>query len=320
MVQQNAKKMGLKYEARIQQDAFYDIFLRRTQGEKLYINKGMEETFSKPENKKEEAIAKLIEEWHSSEITWLEEELFKQKKRLADAERVLKSGKVTKKAENDQRIATDKIEKYLKDLEGHKSKKITDSDFRIFPMHYVSMLTVDDKGNRLVLPVRYHMRPSTEDASFDKEYFGCYNARFDNLTRVPFWRNSLGKRHGIILVKRFFENVPTDVYQKKFKLPKDANDKKNLVLCFEPDNVEYMIIPMLWDIWQKKGEPTLYSGALITDDPAPEIAEAGHDRTPIFLKESAVDSWLNCRDPKEAKEILMERERPRYSHRVLGVA
>lgn len=321
MVQQNAKKMGLKYEARIQQDAFYDLFLRRTQGEKLYINKGMEETFSKPENKKEEAIAKLIEDWHLSEITSLEEELFKQKKRLADAERVLKGGKPTKKAENDQRIASDKIEKYLKDLESHKSSKISDSDFRIFPMHYVSMLTVDEKGNRIVLPVRYHMRPANEDASFDKAYFGCYNARFDNLTRVPFWRNALGKRHGIILIKRFFENVSTETYQKKFKLPKDAKEKKNIVLCFEPDNVDYMIIPMLWDVWEKKGEATLYSGALITDEPAPEIAEAGHDRTPIFLKESAIESWLNARgDAKEIKQILMERESPRYSHRVLGVA
>lgn len=320
MVKQNAKKMGVEYEARIQQDAFYDLFLRRTQGEKLYIGKGLEESFAKPEGKKEEAIAKLIKDWHESEILRLEEELFKQKKRLADAERVLNSDKPTKKAENDKRIATDKVEKYLRDLENHKSKKVSESDQRIFPMHYVAMLALDEKGQRVIMPARYHMRPAGEDESFDRKYFGCYNARFDNLSRVAFWRNVLGKRHGVILVKRFFENVDPAVYAKKNKLPADARDQKNIVLCFEPENTDYMVIPVLWDVWEKKGEPPLVSCALITDDPAPEVAAAGHDRTPIFLKESAIDSWLNAKDAKTAREVLMNRETPYYSHRVLGVA
>ena len=320
MVKQNAKKMGIKYDARIQPDAFFDIFEKRSQGERVYINKGMEETFYSPENEKEAQILELIEKWHGAEISKTEENLFKQKKRRADAERILASAKPTKKAENDIRIATDKIEKYLRDLEMHNSKKLTDADFRIFPMHYVSMLTVDEEGNRIILPVRYHMRPNGEDPSFDLKFNGTYNARFDNLTRVPFWRNALGKRHGIILVQRFFENVSVDAYTKNFEVDQDTKSKKNIVLCFEPDNVDLMYVPMLWDIWEKEGQAPMYSGALITDDPAPEIAEAGHDRTPIFLKESAIDAWLNSRDPIEAKEILMDREKPHYSHRVLGVA
>lgn len=34
------------------------------------------------------------------------------------------------------------------------------------------------------------------------------------------------------------------------------------------------------------GKPSLLSAALITDDPHPEVAAAGHDRSPIPLKRS----------------------------------
>jgi putative SOS response-associated peptidase YedK len=90
----------------------------------------------------------------------------------------------------------------------------------------------------------------------------------------------------------------------------------------EPDNVEYMFIPTLWDIWEKDGSPVLYSAALITDEPAPEISAAGHDRTPIFLKESAIDAWLNAKETsvKDLGYVLDQREHPHYSHALVGVA
>lgn len=175
------------------------------------------------------------------------------------------------------------------------------------------------RGDSGLLPMRYHMRPHHKDESFDREYNGCYNARFDNISRVAWWKDSFGKRHGIIVVRRFCENVDPTVYAKKNKLSKEEKEKSNLVLCFEPEDGQEMIIPLIWDVWKKKGQPNLVSAALITDEPAPEIAAAGHDRTPIFLKESVVDEWLNAKgDPKDIKEILMERERPFYSHRVVG--
>jgi putative SOS response-associated peptidase YedK len=185
----------------------------------------------------------------------------------------------------------------------------------------VTTLALDEKGNKIVMPMRYHMRPHDKDESFDREFNGCYNARFDNLSRVAWWKEALGRRHGIIVVRRFFENVDPTVYAKKNKLAKEDKEKSNLVLCFEPEDGQEMIIPVIWDVWKKKGHPTLISGALITDDPVPEIAAAGHDRTPIFLKESVVDSWLAAKgDSKDIKAILMERERPHYSHRVVGAA
>lgn len=322
MVVQNAKKLGFRYAARIHRDDYEDLFLRRHDGEKIYINKGMEESFLNSDEAADRRIANLIQNWRENEIARLEKDLFAQKKRLADAERILSGDKPTKKATNDQRIATVKIEKFKRDLDRHnKTGALSESDSRIYPMHYLSMLTLDEYGKKIIMPIRYHMRPRDQDESFDRKYFGCYNARFDNLARVAFWKNAMLERRGIILVKKFYENVDPALYAKKNKLSKEDKTKSNIVLCFEPDDTEFMFIPMIWDVWKKKGQPTLKSGALITDEPAPEIALAGHDRTPIFLKESAIESWLSAKgNAGELREILMERETPHYSHRVMGAA
>lgn len=322
MAQLNAKKLAVLLMARVQTQLYEEIFERRLTGEKLIIAKGMEESFLKnPQSKEDEAIAEKIKQWHSLQIGETEKNLFAQKKRSADAERTLQV-KTTKKAENELRIATAKIEKLKKDLEKHKNLQVlAEADFRIFPKHYISVVVLNKNREKVVVPMRYQMRPSNKDEAFDSEFEGCYNARFDSIDRVEWWRDALGKRHGIILVKKFYENVPTEKYLKNFDLDKDSQSKKNIVLCFEPENTEDMYIPVLWDVWRKKGEATLYSCALITDEPAPEIARAGHDRTPVFLKKSAVDSWLNAQGAVEdIKKILQQRENPGYKHAVFKLA
>jgi putative SOS response-associated peptidase YedK len=323
MVEQNAKKYGLRFKARVQLDLYLTLFRQRLEGRKLYINKAMEAQFAhNPETAEEREIRDLILEWHSRQIPLLEEELFKQKKRLSDAIRSLE-GKATKKAENDKRIASNKIEKLKSDLARHSTQEVTsESEERIYPLHYITMLCLDEDGNRVVRPVRYLMRAHNKDERFDSQFNGCYNARLDGLESVPWWKDSFGKRHGVILVKKFFENVDAKDYAKKHPLPSGSSESDKMVLCFQPDNVEYMLIPTLWDIWKEEGEPKLYSAALITDDPAPEIADAGHDRTPIFLKESAVDDWLSVKggDIEHFRSTLRERETPYYSHRILRAA
>ena len=321
MVQQDAQKLGLRFQARVQYDDYVELFERRLNGEKMSIGKGLEAPFLKDEKTpKAKKIAAMIEKWHASRITALESEIFKQKERKANAERSLKT-KTTKKAQEDLRISANKIEKCLADLKRHKSStKLSESDDRIFPIHYFSALALDQKGEKIIRPFRYLMRPHDKDESFDRDYGGCYNARLDNLKRVAFWKDSLSQRRGLIVIRRFFENVPVGRYREKNQLPKELIDRDNIVLCFEPENVEFMFVPILWDVWKKKGQPDLYSAALITDDPAPEIQAAGHDRTPIFLKESAIESWLEAKTVEEALSALAHREKPFYHHRVLGIA
>jgi len=329
MVQQNAKDLGLRYHARIQTELYADLFHRRLAGEKLLLGRGLESNFliDPPQNRLEQNAAETIRQWHQQQITKIESEIFKQKTRLNRAIESLRT-KETKKAKEDVRIATEKIEKLKFDHKRHQESlsfrslgDLSESDSRIFPMHYVSILALDENGERVIMPIRYLMRPHGQPASFDQKYSGCYNARFDSLSRVAWWKNVLGRHHGIMFVRRFFENVPTDRYLQKFKLSAEAAKKKNQVICFEPDGLETMFVPVLWDVWHEARKPSLFSGALITDDPLPEIAATGHDRTPIFLRESAIEAWLSAKGtPNEIKEILLERERPTYKHRVLSAA
>ena len=60
----------------------------------------------------------------------------------------------------------------------------------------------------------------------------------------------------------------------------------------------------------------MVSFAAITDEPPPEVAAAGHDRSIIPIK--PIDAWLNP-DPNNLSAIyaiLDDRERPYYEHRL----
>jgi putative SOS response-associated peptidase YedK len=55
---------------------------------------------------------------------------------------------------------------------------------------------------------------------------------------------------------------------------------------------------------------------VITDEPPPEIAAAGHDRCIIPIKPKHIDAWLNPSSMAESFAILDDRERPYYEHRL----
>lgn len=316
MVEQSYEKLARRLGADPNLDQYEDIFLRRRDGEKLILPRGMEIAFTKnPTSRQEKAIATLIQEWHESQIQQREVELFKQTKRLAAAEKKLKE-KETKTALNDQRIASNKIP-WLKDkIKWHKLKTAKDGDYRVFPQHYLSMVYRDDAGNLQVGPFRYHLRPAWADATWDRKRDGSYNARRDSLKKA--WRNQFGSKHGLILVKRFWENVSPDNYQAKPKLPASIAKHDNIVLEYTPDDGQWMWVPTIYDAWEHKGQPALYSTALITDDPLEEVALTGHDRTPVSLTKTAAHAWLEPAksDKDELLALLDQIQRPHYQHAV----
>src|SRR5689334_17451700 len=75
----------------------------------MKIPKSVDAWFADPKDGDEQKIAAFIEDFNDKEIAKLEQEVFKQKKRLNDAQRAL-AVKETKKALNDQRIASNKVE------------------------------------------------------------------------------------------------------------------------------------------------------------------------------------------------------------------
>ncbi len=323
MVLQDARQLGLRFDARVQLDMYEDLFSRRGAGEKLSINKAMEIPFLQaPQSPQEFRISQMITDWRLSEISRCEVEMFSQKKRLANAEKTLKE-KETKKAIEDLRISSKKIT----EIKNKISKLQTDtvkstSETSVFPFGFLSMIYVNQQGEKGIAPFRYHLRPNGQPESFDRKYNGCYNARKDNLGN-PFWKPVFGKNHGLMVVHKFYEHVLANDYRVKDSSQITAVEgKKNLVLEFQPTGSEIMLIPTLWDLNQQKDKADLFSCALITDHPPPEIAETGHNRCPIFLKEENLEAWLNPKGKslQELHKILSDKHQVFYQHQIVSAA
>jgi len=147
----------------------------------------MEAAFAQPENEAEREIATLIGRFNAAQATKLEQELFKQRKRLADAERTLQT-KTTKAATESRRIATDKIAWAKARIDDLQRTEPEPRDSRIFPGHYAPVM-ISEKGKRVVKPMRYQCRIAGKPASHDTKFPGTYNARRDSLQ--GFWKPCL---------------------------------------------------------------------------------------------------------------------------------
>lgn len=79
-----------------------------------------------------------------------------------------------------------------------------------------------------------------------------------------------------------------------------------------------MLVACIWDRWTKPKEPDLYSFAAITDEPLPEVAATGHQRTIITLQEKYLSEWLspNGVSQERLEHILSDKELPYYVHQI----
>ncbi|MGF6658639.1 hypothetical protein QF000_000283 [Paraburkholderia atlantica] len=160
--------------------------------------------------------------------------MFKQRKRLPDAERTLQT-KIIKAATESQRIATDKIAWTKGKLEDLQRTGLKPRDWRIFPGHCAPVMLMED-GQRVVKPMRYQCGMAGKPASYDVKYPGTYNARRDNLE--GFWKPCFSQTQGILLVEVFYENVSRAKFEGTL-LETDERDE-SVVLEFRPSNGELM--------------------------------------------------------------------------------
>src|SRR5690606_27040261 len=235
-----------------------------------------------------------------ADIAELEAELFALRRRVGDAQRSLQV-KVTKKAQEDVRIGTNKGKAARRRLDILKGLA-SDND-RVLPGMYAPVM-VWENGQRVVKPMRYQCRPCGKPAFYDRKFPGTYNARRDSLE--GFWSSQFGVSHGLMVATRFYENV-------------EGPDGKNRVLEFTPRDGKPMLVACLWSRWTDPAgkEPDLLSFAAITDEPEPEVAAAGHDRTIINIKPEYVDAWLNPEpgDLAALYAIFDDKRHPYYEHR-----
>ncbi len=300
----------LKYQkafgADIDIKAFVRLYEARAEDPRIRIPKGVDLAFLKDDGAASKPIRDAINDWNAALVTRSEQELFKQAKRLADAERKL-ALKETKTALNEQRIAGNKIKQLKRWIaDGKRTEHDPARDDRIFPDWYAPVL-VEERGARIIRPMRYHLRPAGMDPSIDRtrtgQVSGTYNARRDNLTR--FWRHQFGHTQALMVASVFYENV-------------DDGAGGSMELQFVPRTGDDMLIACLWSHWTDPAGklPDLDSFAAITDAPEPEVAAAGHDRTIINLKPEHVDAWLAPGGDTAAMQAIFDDKRhPYYEHR-----
>ncbi len=310
MVEQNLKKLARMVAAEVDFAAVEELFTLRLADDSIKVGRALEANFDAPASPAEERIRALIDQHRTRVRSALETSLFALRKRLAGAERTL-ALKQTKKALEDQRIATRKIEWTMGKLADLGRTEPAEADSRIFPFWYAPVVIMQD-GRRTLRPMRYHCRPNGKPASYDRRYDGLYNARRDNLE--GFWKNIFGRHHAILVAKSFYENVALHDFERRAL--GEGEKPQNVVLHFNPRVSAPMLVACLWDRWQAPGETDLYSFAAITDEPPPEVAQTGHDRCIIPLEPRVVDAWLSPQEDRKALAgLLDERERPYFEHR-----
>jgi putative SOS response-associated peptidase YedK len=311
MVEQDLRQLSLRLKARIDYALVESLFRRRAEGEPLSIPRAVERALAEGDGESAARLREAAARHREARVKEAEEELLAQRRRQAEAERKL-AARPTKNAEKERDSAGRRIERLKETLARLSSDKLDESDARFFPFEWVPVV-VSEGGERMVRLMRYHLRPAREDEEFDRKFSGCYNARRDNL-EGNFWRPIFGRRHGLIVLRKFFENVPEHLFRREPLAP--GAKPRNVVLSFRPRGVANLLVPVIWDEWSRPGKPPLSSFAIITDDPPPEILAAGHSRCPIFLKDGHADAWLNPegRAREELYRILRDRETPFYEH------
>jgi len=314
--------------ADISVEEFYRLFWQRNQDagaddassrarSRIQIPKALELEFACPVTDHEREIKALIDAHSAGQALALEQKLFDQRRRLADAEREISERQangrnVTKQLLNEQRVATNKVDQFKARLGDLSRTDVLPRDLRIFPDTYCPVLVVEN--DRLtVMPMRYHCLPVGVPAFYDTKYPGTYNARRDNL-EGPMWRGLFGTCHGIMLATSFYEHVKRHRYERREL--REGEREEDVVLEFRPNGLNEMLVACLWSRRKVPGHPDLLSFAAITDEPPPEVAAAGHDRCIIPIRPENVEDWLRPdRGSLDAQyAILDDRERPHYGH------
>jgi putative SOS response-associated peptidase YedK len=313
---QMARKLHRQFGLRIDYDEVERLFFRRLDDPGIVISRGFEANFADPATPQQRRIADAIEEHRSRIATKLERDLFSQKTRLVNAERSLKD-KETKKAREDVRIASKKIESLGAKLSDLRRSDPTPEDNRIFPFVYAGVI-FRQNGENVLTPMRYHCRPAGMPALYDRKFPGLYNARRDNLEK--FWGDQFGRHHALMVAEGFYENVR--LHAKEHRALEPGEQERNVVLQFTPQPPQPMLIACIYSHWVDPKEPQITGFAAITDEPPADVAAAGHDRCIINLRPEHINAWLTPEDrsTEELQSILSDRAVTTYQHAVLEAA
>jgi putative SOS response-associated peptidase YedK len=182
----------------------------------------------------------------------------------------------------------------------------------------------------------------------DPQRYTTYNARRDNL-KSSFWENAFCKHHGFVVLESFFEWVTVKdliaagvvkidavraefarqieerkqkvlAAQKPFKLtPTEKQEAifRKIIIEFNSPDAGDLLAPVIFSE-KLEADGRLDRGfAIVTDEPSPEIAAAGHDRCPAFLSKPDIMRWIDPKNwgrPQELIALLGNRPKLTFNH------
>ncbi len=218
---------------------------------------------------------------------------------VEDALREIEARKPGKTRDKDLGVKNRKREKLLAAL---NPPSYDSGAVRIYPYQFAPVIRIGADGRRLLSPMRYRVLPRTGVEVPPK--YNVFNARRDSLMgpdAARTWRPLFGSLHALFPFTRFYEWV--------------ERDSGKVEITFNPDGYEnmwsaalYEETPVEWGV--------LRSFAMVTDEPPPEVAAAGHDRCPVFLRSDLIDQWLRpAGQSLEQLDALLDHTQPtHYSH------
>lgn len=114
-----------------------------------------------------------------------------------------------------------------------------------------------------------------------KVSFATHNARIETIAEKDTWRIPFLTRRCLVPLNAFIEPI----YE---------GERAGHMVKFSQRNDGVLFAGGLWDQWvDKSSGEMLESFSIITRPPLKYIAEAGHDRSPVFMAENAFVDWLN---------------------------
>ncbi len=294
MIESSVRELAHRYQARVDLSAFEGLFEAQERTGRLKLLKGLETFVDAAHSERSATLRERLQRLRERQMTGLLADLSAQETRLEHAKALLVE-KETKALLNEVRIAGNKIRQLRERIE--ELEQSLPHHERIFPGVFAPLI-VAHEGERWIRPFRYQLRPAGEPESFDRKFNGTYNVRRDRLHEVRWWKNLYGKKHGLLVMRRFYEHV-------------EGADGKSLILEFREEQEKDLLVPCLFDR-NEEGAESLDSFGLITDDPNPEVLAAGHDRTPVFIRSESLDDWLDTRPGKVIDQFdgILARKQP----------
>lgn len=297
LIKANLKALAMELGAKIDLEQFAGIYALRLSHPELKIPFALDRHFVLSQEPAEKPLASLAMRFHEEEALRSRALLARLEEELCELS-TIPTAAARKKLEAGER----KREKLRSRLTA-SFDRISPLDERIFPGSFAPV-AIHSGETRLLVPMRYRVR--APDGTEIPYKYNVFNARRDSLLRAPTWAPLLGRAHGIFPFSRFFEWV---------ERPEGKRE-----IAFTPENRSLMWAASLHSYPSSRTALPYHSFAMLTDEPPPEVAAAGHDRCPIFLGEKVLDTWLRPQplSREELLALLSEKEKAHYLHSLVA--